>query len=558
MPAYSEDKCVAKSSLMQDFRVQLESDNGAVQNGTRRPTKETHIMARGEGCGDGCKKCECSGRCCKKWLKNNLLLILMLVSMVAGIGLGVGLRYVEPRLTDRDIIYLKFPGDLLLRMLKMLILPLIISSLISGLAALDTRASGSMGAKAVLYYLTTTVSAVILGIVLVVLIKPGEQKGGTIDRVGSSKIVNPADALMDLVRNMFPENLVLACFKQTKTEQVPIPTLAPPTLASNVTISPNATDAPMQYRPVTGTSDGTNVLGIVVFSIAFGMIISRMGEKCRPLVAFFSAMNEAVMALIGLVIWYSPIGVLFLVASKIVEMENIETALQQLGLYIATVLAGLAIHGFIILPLLYLIFVRKNPFKFVAGILQALVTALATASSSATLPVTFRCLEENLKIDRRVTRFVLPIGATINMDGTALYEAVASIFIAQVNGIWLNIGQIIIVSITSTAASIGAAGVPQAGLVTMVIVLTAVGLPTEDITLILAVDWFLDRCRTTINVLGDAIGASIIDKYSQATLRKLDAEDAEGGDGFDSIDKNGYPSEGHDYHGSNATNTTNL
>uniref|UniRef100_A0A914YII7 Amino acid transporter n=1 Tax=Panagrolaimus superbus TaxID=310955 RepID=A0A914YII7_9BILA len=158
------------------------------------------------------------------------------------------------------------------------------------------------------------------------------------------------------------------------------------------------------------------------------------------------------------------------------------------------------------------------------GLLQAWVTALGTASSSATLPMTFRCLEENLGVDRRVTRFVLPVGATINMDGTALYEAVAAIFIAQMNGVNLSLGQVVTVSLTATLASIGAASVPSAGLVTMLLVLTAVGLPVNDVSLIVAVDWLLDRFRTSINVIGDAFGAGIVDHYCKEQFAQHDLE----------------------------------
>jgi len=186
-----------------------------------------------------------------------------------------------------------------------------------------------------------------------------------------------------------------------------------------------------------------------------------------------------------------------------------------------TVILGLAIHSLIILPGIYFLFTRKNPLTFFQGIVQALLTAFGTGSSSATLPITFRCLEENNRIDKRITRFVLPIGATINMDGTALYEAVAAIFIAQASNYSLDFGQIVTISLTSTLASIGAAGIPQAGLVTMLIVLQTVGLPEDSITLIIAVDWFLDRIRTAVNVLGDSIGAGIIYHTSKKDLAEL-------------------------------------
>ena len=191
-------------------------------------------------------------------------------------------------------------------------------------------------------------------------------------------------------------------------------------------------------------------------------------------------------------------------------------------MYFLTVVIGISIHGFIVLPAIYMLLVRKLPFKFVANMGQALLTAFATQTSAGTLPVTMNCLETLNGIDKRITKFILAIGATINMDGTALYEAVAAIFIAQVRGIPLGIGQIIAISITSTMASIGASTIPQSGLVTMVMVLNVIGLPAEDITLIIAVDWLLDRFRTVINVLGDSFGAGIVYELSKKELQKIE------------------------------------
>ncbi|XP_054644954.1 excitatory amino acid transporter 4 isoform X3 [Dunckerocampus dactyliophorus] len=274
--------------------------------------------------------------------------------------------------------------------------------------------------------------------------------------------------------------------------------------------------------PAGGSSSGVNALGLVFFSLCFGLVIGNMKKQGQALRDFFDCLNEAIMRLVAIIIWYAPVGILFLIAGKIVEMKDLAEVGGQLGMYTVSVIVGLLIHGLFVLPLLYFLATRKNPYSFIGGLLQALITALGTSSSSATLPITFRCLEENNRVDKRVTRFVLPVGATINMDGTALYEAVAAIFIAQVNDLELNFGQILTISITATAASIGAAGIPQAGLVTMVIVLTSVGLPTEDITLIIAVDWFLDRLRTTTNVLGDSLGAGILEHLSRAELRSHD------------------------------------
>ncbi|XP_065511817.1 excitatory amino acid transporter 1 isoform X4 [Caloenas nicobarica] len=355
----------------------------------------------------------------KSYLLRNAFVLFTVVAVILGVILGFSLR--SYKMSYREVKYFSFPGELLMRMLQMLVLPLIVSSLVTGIAALDSKASGKMGVRAVVYYMSTTIIAVLIGIIIVVIIHPGKGTKENMHREGKIVQVTAADAFLDLIR-------------------------------------------------------------------------------------------------------YAPLGILFLIAGKIVEMEDMGVIGGQLAMYTVTVIIGLLIHAVIVLPLLYFLITRKNPWVFIGGLIQALVTALGTSSSSATLPVTFKCLEEINGVDKRVTRFVLPVGATINMDGTALYEALAAIFIAQVNNFELNFGQIITISITATAASIGAAGIPQAGLVTMVIVLTSVGLPTDDITLIIAVDWFLDRLRTTTNVLGDSIGAGIVEHLSRHELKNKDAE----------------------------------
>ncbi|XP_041420022.1 excitatory amino acid transporter 3 [Xenopus laevis] len=470
---------------------------------------------------------------CKRILRNNWLLIATVVSVVLGIGLGVLVREYG-KLSNLDKIYFAFPGEILMRMLKLIILPLIVSSMITGVAALDSSVSGKIGLRAIVYYFCTTVIAVILGIVLVVSIKPGvSQSADEIDRTGSTPEVTTVDALLDLLRNMFPENLVQACFQQYKTKREELKPSKEPdknsTVEGNYTIDlallaladQQPQNKSKEYKIVGLYTDGVNVLGLIVFCLVFGIVIGKMGEKGQVLVDFFNALNDATMQIVQIIMWYMPVGILFLIAGKIIEVNDWEI-FRKLGLYMATVLSGLAIHSIVILPLIYLVIVRKNPFRFAMGMAQALLTALMISSSSATLPVTFRCAEEKNRVDKRITRFVLPVGATINMDGTALYEAVAAVFIAQLNDMNLDVGQIVTISVTATAASVGAAGVPQAGLVTMVIVLSAVGLPAEDVTLIIAVDWLLDRFRTMVNVLGDAFGTGIVEKLSKRELELMD------------------------------------
>ncbi|XP_077475068.1 solute carrier family 1 member 9 [Stigmatopora argus] len=455
-----------------------------------------------------------AGHCSRN--THNLLLGLTVMGVLMGAVLGMLLRYMKVT-ESSTLTTISFPGEILMRMLKMLILPLIISSLITGLAGLDARSSGRMGSRAMVYYMTTTIIAAILGVILVLSIHPGNPKlrsGGASAPSGSPKSqeVSSLDAFLDLIRNLFPENLVQSCFQQVQT-----------VAKQTAVVAANQTEPIIVSKKKLEYKWGMNVLGLIGFFITFGICMSRMGERGRVMCEFFNILNEIIMTMVSMIMWYSPVGIASLIAGKIAAIGDLEAMARQLGMYMVTVVVGLLIHGGLILPAIFFGITRKSPFTFYSGIFQAWITALGTASSAGTLPVTFRCLEENLKIDKRVTRFVLPIGATINMDGTALYEAVAAIFIAQMNDITLDGGQIVTVSMTATLASVGAASIPSAGLVTMLLILTAVGLPTQDISLLIAVDWLLDRMRTSINVVGDSFGAGIVDHLSKAELQEIDA-----------------------------------
>jgi solute carrier family 1 (high affinity glutamate transporter) protein 1 len=258
----------------------------------------------------------------------------------------------------------------------------------------------------------------------------------------------------------------------------------------------------------------TDVLPLIVFALLFGAVLSVLGERGRVAMDVISGLNEAIMRLVHWLMLVAPVGIFGIVAARIGRAGGFQDFLPELaalGKYSGTVVFGLAIHSLITLPLILSVVGRRNPVRYAGGVGAALLNAFSTASSSATLPLTMEGVEEENGISNRTASFVLPLGATINMDGTALYEAVAAMFIAQVHGIALDPAQQFVIFLTATLAAIGAAGIPEAGLVTMVIVLRAVNLPIEGITLILAVDWLLDRFRTTVNVWGDAVGAGVIE-----------------------------------------------
>lgn len=390
--------------------------------------------------------------------------------ILVGIVVGIVLAFVGVSLFGESMIAFEWMGTLFLRALKMIIVPLIMASMIVGITGLgDVRKLGRVGGMTVLYYAVTTALAVALGIVLVNVMRPGD--GIELGSTTTPDAVAGKDALgfADIALSFVSDNIFAAM-------------------------------AQMEILP------------IIVFSLVLGGILTTLGDAGRPVIDFFYGLNEAIMKMVHLIMWFAPLGVFGLVAGRFARAGDLGTLIGGLGKYMATVILGLGIHGFIVLPLILWVFGRRNPFRYLANMATPLLTAFSTASSSATLPLTIEATEEKNKVSRESAYFVLPLGATINMDGTALYESVAAIFIAQAVGLDLTFSQQVMIFLTATLAAVGAAGIPQAGLVTLVLVLKAVGLPLEGIGLILAVDWLLDRFRTTVNVWGDACGAGVIDR----------------------------------------------
>uniref|UniRef100_A0A673AIX6 Amino acid transporter n=1 Tax=Sphaeramia orbicularis TaxID=375764 RepID=A0A673AIX6_9TELE len=424
-----------------------------------------------------------------EFLSKNLLVIMTVSGVLVGVGLGMMVRNMN--LTKAQMTYFAFPGEMLLRMLKMIILPLVVCSLVSGAASLDTRSLGKLGGIAVAYFLVTTLIASGIGVALAFIIKPGVGAGAlntnhlALETVSNNK--ETADSFLDLARNLFPANLVAAAFRSV---------------------------------PVGTETDGMNILGLVLFAMVFGVALRKLGDEGEELIRFFNAFNEATMVLVSWIMWYIPFGIMFLVGSKIVEMEDVVLLVTSLGKYIFASILGHIIHGGIILPLIYFGFTRKNPFSFLSGLITPFTTAFATCSSSATLPSMIKCVEENNGVDKRISRFILPIGATVNMDGAAIFQCIAAVFIAQLNNHELNAGQIFTILVTATASSVGAAGIPAGGIITIAIILEAIGLPTNDLSLMLAVDWIVDRTTTVVNVEGDALGAGILHHINQQEMKK--------------------------------------
>ncbi|NP_001086093.1 solute carrier family 1 member 5 S homeolog [Xenopus laevis] len=479
-------------------------------NGTSSPGEHPVPLALYRP-GDSAPSPGCGPRC-RRFLRGNVLVLLTVMGVILGAGLGMAVRPLN--LSKAHIASFSFPGELLLRLLKMIILPLVVCSLVSGAASLQPSALGKLGGWAMLFFLITTLLASSLGVCLALLIRPGVGalvESGQGDGVPEGKDV--VDSFLDLIRNIFPSNLVSAAFQSYATsyklEHV----------NSSVLGDMNSTWVKVPYGQEV---EGMNILGLVVFAIVFGIALRKLGPEGEILIRFFNSFNEATMVLVTWIMWYAPLGIMFLVAGKIVEMEDVVQLFTSLGKYISCCIVGHIIHGLLVLPLIYFAFTRKNPYRFLWGIVSALATAFGTSSSSATLPLMMKCVEEKNGVSKQISRFILPIGATVNMDGAALFQCVAAVFIAQLNNVSLDFIQVITILVTATASSVGAAGIPAGGVLTLAIILEAVGLPTNDISLILAVDWLVDRTCTVLNVEGDAFGAGLLQVYSDRTSSSND------------------------------------
>lgn len=401
------------------------------------------------------------------------------------IGIIYGLLASKSGWIDFTSDYIKPFGTIFINLLKLIAMPLILFSLISGIGNLkDISKLSSMGLKTITFYIFTTVVAITIGLVLVNLIDPGAS---------------------------FPK-ADQAKFTQMYSSQVE---------AKQQSAAVMEEESPLQFivdlvpsNIIGAASDNTNMLQIIFFSIFIGIAIVLLPEdKTKPVRDFFNSMNQVILKVIDIIMEFAPIGVFALLGTIIVDMKGDVTLFKALGLYAVTVVFGLLILIFGFYPILVKSFTKIKLSTFYKGIAPAQLLAFSTSSSAATLPVTMECCEKNLKVSNQVSSFVLPIGATINMDGTSLYQAVAAVFIASAFGMDLDFGQQLTIVLTATMASIGSAAVPGAGIVMLVIVLTAIGVPSEGIALIFAVDRPLDMLRTTVNVTGDSTIASIIHRF---------------------------------------------
>ena len=365
-------------------------------------------------------------------------------------------------------------GDIFIRLLKMIIVPIIFTSIVSGVSSVSKSQNiRSLGLKTILYYMSTSLMAIVIGLFLANTIKPGVGFSVDSSSIKAKELLEAPAGILDMIYRIIPLN------------------------------------------PIESLAKG-DILSIIFFSILFGYSITRIPSDYKDrLNSFITALHETIMYLTGMIIKLAPIGVFGLIIKAVHHSSS--NIIPSIGLYMLTILIGLAFHLLVILPAIFWFFTRISPITHYKAMSKAMLTAFSTSSSSATLPVTMNCIKENVKVSKTTSSFVLPLGSTINMDGTALYECAGVLFISQAIGIELGILEQLTVVFTALLASIGAAGIPSAGLVMIFIVLKSVVLSEHPqvgilVGTMLAVDRPLDMLRTMVNVTSDSVGAAIIGK----------------------------------------------
>ena len=382
------------------------------------------------------------------------IFIAFIAAIVLGAVFGNSISFVQPL------------GDLFLRLIKFIIAPLILATLVVGVASnSDTKQLGRVGIKTLAYYLVTTGIAVVIGLAIAFAIQPGKGVNIAADNIDSEVVEQEEQDVITTLLNIIPEN------------------------------------------PFTALTEG-NILQIIFFALFIGIAITLVGEKAQPVFRFFDGFAEIMYKITGIVMKLAPIGIFGLLA-PIVGEYGLSVLMPLIKIILAVLIACL-VHAAIVYSSAVKMFANMNPLKFFKGISPAAIVAFSTASSAGTLPVTMKNTEENLGVSKRISSFVLPLGATINMDGTAIYQGAAVIFIAQFYGLDLTFIEMLTVVLMTVLASIGTAGVPGAGLVMLTMVLTSIGLPLEGIALIAGIDRILDMMRTTVNIVGDASAAVVI------------------------------------------------
>ncbi|XP_070540105.1 excitatory amino acid transporter-like [Ptychodera flava] len=464
---------------------------------------------------------KCSGQCFKGWLRDNLLLLLTLVGVAVGFILVLSLQSLD--LSDDAKMWIGLPGELFMRGLRCMIIPVLVASIMTATASIDPKSNGKMSAVALTYIFGTVFLGVVTGLVLSLTIKPGDTGADLGDSDYAPAYYETQDVIADLFRNLIPENIVQACLETIFTEY---------TFEERNVTGTNMTEE-VPVSKTTAYTSSTNILGLLVFSAAIGISMSRQREETRTMFDFMWALRITSLKVLSVFLWLLPLGTACLIFSALIDVSDLGAVWTSLGLFIGVVIAGLAIHFFITLPLIFFLSTRKNPYAYWLRCARPAILATVTKTNLAILPELLHACEVKCRVRATIVNYVVPLNTGIKADGSAVFIISGALWLAQTSNTPLNAGQVITAGVVAWVMGNSLPSVPSASLVAMVTVCSAAGIPSENIGLLLSVEWLLDGLRTSVNCMSHCASAGVVDGImgkeieAQELERKLEAEQAE-------------------------------
>ncbi|XP_006822707.1 excitatory amino acid transporter 3-like [Saccoglossus kowalevskii] len=461
-------------------------------------------------------KSKCSTLCFKKWILDNLLLILTLIGVVVGFILVPILQPLD--LSDNAIMWIALPGELFMRGLKCMVIPVLSTSVITATASLEPKSNGKMSGVSCAYMGSMVFFGVVVGIILSVTIQPGNVDSDITSFDYKPAYYETQDVIADLFRNMIPDNIIKACVQSIRTTY------------EFQTTDNNGTNTTEQVLLSKSTDYGfrSNLLGVLIFSAVFGAAMCFRKEETRTMFQFMWELRTISMDILTVFLWALPVATASLICNSMIRVDDMAVVWEALGKFAGTVIAGLAIHIFITVSLTFFILTRKNPFRFQFRCLKATITAMITKTNAAILPLIFRVCEVNNRINKTVSNYVVPLNVAFKTDGSALFIVSAAMWLAQSEGMSLNAGQVVTMGIVSWIMGLSLPAVPSASLVAVVTVCSSVGIPSYNIGLLISMEWLLDTLRTGVNCSSHCCCAGIVDsimKKGGVDSRNIDDQD---------------------------------
>ncbi|OWF47182.1 excitatory amino acid transporter-like [Mizuhopecten yessoensis] len=451
----------------------------------------------------------------RRWMKDNLIIVLPAAGIVLGFAFGFGIRESKP--STEVLTWIGMPGELFLRMLKLMVIPFIVSSVITATASLNAKSNGRISIVSITFIVLTNSLSCVVAIALVLIMKPGDGVRTEITQTGYRGGMETADVFADLFRNIMPDNIVDMMFQQTLTRNH----------VTNGTYLRNTTNGTVEetvrkINKIVGKTSGTNLLGIIMTCLLLGIAINKAEGKGKPVLDFFESLTGVIMIILQWLLRLTPVGILSLIAVTTATIKDLGQDFRALGMYVGLMTVGISMHQLIIMPTIFFVFTRRNPYRFAVQISKAWMMVFATTSTAMAIPEMLSACENHQNVDRRVSRFVVPLCVALNANGSAMFITSAAIFVGTVAGIDLNVGDIILIGILTAVCVMALPPVPSASLVALVMILTSMNIPADSISLLFAVEWYLDRIRSSSNLVSHTHCVVVTYHFCKKSLEQSD------------------------------------